>query len=292
MNSRRARLLGPILFVAVVVLAAVGAFVLGKTQAQGPTEQIAPPARGLPLTPDYHSLYVDPANSRHLLLGTHVGIYESRDGGVTWVAGPLGGRDAMNIVRAPDGTFWVAGHNVLERSDDGGRTWTDVHPDGLPHLDLHGFAVDPRGHLYAAASGSGLYRSADDGSSFEQVSDEVGAGAYGLVAKDDGILLAAEPGRGLLRSEDAGKSWRVALAAPMLRLGASPSVAGLVLATGERIWRSEDEGKTWTHGFDPGSALEPVAWGTGAPGVVYTITPETRTLYRSSDGGKTWEPVS
>ena len=291
-GSRRSSLIGGLAFLVFVAVAAVGALVLGKRAAEGPNAQVAPPARGLPQTPDYHALYVDPDDARRLLLGTHVGMYESRDGGVTWVTGALAGNDAMNIVRAPNGALWVAGHNVLARSDDDGLTWSDVRPEGLPHLDLHGFAVDPRGRLYAAAAGQGLYRSTDGGATFEEVSEEVGSGVYGLVAYEDGTLLAAEPSGGLKRSTDGGETWSNALAASVVRVAVDPSQPQVVLATGERIWRSEDRGATWKEGFEPGSGFEPVAWAADAPGVAFTIAPETRTLYRSDDAGKTWKPVS
>lgn len=273
------------------MLAAAGAFALGKQQAEGPDEQVAPPARGLPHTPDYHALYVDPQDAEHLFLGTHVGMYESRDGGATWQKGPLAGQDAMNIVATTGGAFWVAGHDVLARSRDGGATWEDVRPDGLPHLDLHGFAADREGNLYAAAAGSGLYRSTDDGVSFEEVSDEVGGSVYGLVPLGGGRLLAAEPGRGVLLTEDGGETWRVALREPVIRLGASLTSPDVVLATGERIWRSADGGRTWQGALEPGPAFEPVAWGGEAGTTAFTIASETRTLYRSDDGGLTWAPV-
>jgi photosystem II stability/assembly factor-like uncharacterized protein len=275
-----------------VVLAAAGAFALGKQQAEGPNDQVAPPARGLPPTPDYHALYVDPANSRRLLLGTHVGMYESRDGGATWTTGPLGGQDVMNIVETPDGALWVAGHNVLARSEDDGITWSDVRPDGLPHLDLHGFTADARGRLFAAAAGDGLYTSTDGGATFTKVSDEVGAGVWGMVAFPDGTLLAAEPARGIQQSEDGGRTWQRALAAPILRLAWSPAGGDTVVATGESVWRSEDRGATWKEGFAPGASLEPVAAAVDEPGVFYAIAPQTRTLYRSDDGGENWAPVN
>jgi photosystem II stability/assembly factor-like uncharacterized protein len=287
-GPRRTSILGGLALSAFVVVAAAGALVLGKRAAEGPNEQVAPPARGLPATPDYHSLYVDPDNPQRLLLGTHVGLYESRDSGVTWTTGPLEGDDAMNIVRAPNGALWVAGHNVLVRSNDGGRTWSDVRPTGLPHLDLHGFAVDRQGRLFAAAASQGLFVSTDGGSSFAKFSDEVGGGVYGLVA-DEGTILAAEPSRGLQRSEDDGKTWRVVLPAPVVRVASGP--ADVVLATGERIWRSEDRGVTWVEGFEPGPTFEPVAWSASEPNVVFTITPQTRTLFRSDDAGRSWKPV-
>jgi photosystem II stability/assembly factor-like uncharacterized protein len=279
------RALGPLGLLALVVVAGAGAFLLGKRAAEGPNEQVVPPAHGLPSTPDYHALYVDDDEQDRLLLGTHVGLYESRDGGVTWKTGPLGGEDVMNIVRA-GGALWVARHNVLERSRDGGRTWAAVRPDGLPSLDVHGFAPAAGGRLYAAVSGEGLYVSNDGGETFDAVTDEVGAGVYGLLALPGRTLLAAEPSHGVLLSTDGGESWKNVLPAPAIRLAA---VGDVLLATGERIWRSSDNGRTWRPGFEPGPAFEPIV---ASGNLVFAITPHTRTLYRSDDGGEDWAPVA
>src|SRR5256885_10634555 len=46
---------------------------------------------GLPETPDYHSLLVNPSNSQKLVLGTHVGLYASSDGGRHWRFDALSG---------------------------------------------------------------------------------------------------------------------------------------------------------------------------------------------------------
>jgi photosystem II stability/assembly factor-like uncharacterized protein len=274
-----------------VVLAALGAFLIAKQQARSGSPQIAPPPVGLPHTPDYHTLSVDPAAPRHLLLGTHAGLYESRDGGRSWRSGGLGGRDAMTIVRLPGGTVWAAGHYVLARSADGGVTWEEARPAGLPDLDVHGFAAAPDGRLYAAVADQGLYVSRDGGETFSRVSSEVGGGVYGLVAGPGGRLLAADPERGILRSADGGSTWSVALAAPAIGLAASPSDPDRVLAAGTRLWRSSDGGASWSPGFDPGEAVGPVAWSPAERAVAYLIVPGRRLLYRSGDGGRRWSLV-
>jgi len=144
---------------AVLALIAGGLiYALGGGGSMGTSE-------GLPKTPDYHSLLVAPDDPQSLILGTHNGLHRSLDGGRTWNPYTLPGQDAMNLQRASGGTIWAAGHLVFAKSVDGGDTWTDVRPDTLPNLDLHGFAVDPSDPdtLYAAAAGAGLYRSRDAG---------------------------------------------------------------------------------------------------------------------------------
>lgn len=42
------------------------------------------PDWGLKVHPDFHAMWIDPANSRHMIIGVDGGMYTSRDGGVHW----------------------------------------------------------------------------------------------------------------------------------------------------------------------------------------------------------------
>src|SRR5207237_6374193 len=168
---------------------------------------------GLPNTPDYHSLLVNPTNPRKLVLGTHIGLYVSSDGGRHWRFNALSGDDAMNLARPAGETIWLAGHEVFKKSSDGGATWSDVRPAGLPGLDIHGFAVDPRNPrtLYAAVAGQGLYRSVDGGVSFRLRSQRVGGAVMALAVLPSGRVLAGDMQQGLLESRDGGATWQLML---------------------------------------------------------------------------------
>ena len=176
---------------AVALAVAVPAVIL---TSGGGDESPSGAAAGLPNTPDYHSLLVAADNAEALTLGTHNGLYRSSDGGRSWQSATLAGQDAMNLARSSDTVVWTAGHNVFSKSTDGGQTWQEVRPDGLPHLDVHGFAVDPRDPqvLWAALAGQGLYRSTDGGRSFALVSREVGPGVMALAVTPNGRILAGD----------------------------------------------------------------------------------------------------
>ena len=248
-------------------------------------------AAGLPRTPDYHSLLVSPTEPEQLTLGTHNGLYVSSDGGRHWRFAALSGDDAMNLARPTGKTVWLAGHQVFKRSLDGGATWSDVRPSGLPGPDIHGFAVDPRdpSTLYAAIAGQGLYRSRDGGGSFALVSRSVGGSVMALAVMPDGRILAGDMQQGLLASRD-GKRWAQTLRAQLMGLAVNPSNPNRVLASGAGIALSTDGGRNWRPVLDLPTGAGPVAWSTSNPRLAYAVGFD-RVLYRSGDGGESWQPV-
>ncbi len=277
--------------VLVIALVAGGAFLLGKDTAESGANGPAA-STGLPNTPDYHSLLVAPNDPRHLLLGTHAGLYESEDGGRTWRKVALAGQDAMNLARSEGEMVWTAGHNVFAKSIDGGTTWTDVRPDGLPSLDIHGFAIDPRNpqRLYAAVAGQGLYRSDDAGGSFELVSSEVGGAVMALAVTSDGRILAGDMEQGLLASDDGGRTWRLVERAAVMGLAINPADPKTIAAGGPGILLSTDGGRRWEFVLALEGGAGPIAWSASDPDVGYAVGFD-RTLYRTEDRGQSWQAV-
>src|SRR5438876_9497464 len=254
-------------------LAAIAA-VLALTVFHGGGKSGREESAGLPETPDYHSLLVNPSNSQKLVLGTHVGLYASSDGGRHWRFDALSGDDAMNLARPAGATVWLAGPQVFKKSMDGGGSWSDVRPAGLPSLDIHGFAVDPRnaGILYAAVAGQGLYRSRDGGRSFSLASEQVGGNVMALAVLPDGRILAGDMPQGLLESSDAGASWNQRLRAQVMGLAVNPSDPKRLLATGAGIGLSNDGGRSWRNVLDLPGGAGPVAWSQSNPQLAYAVS--------------------
>lgn len=278
-----------LVLVASLVIAA--AFLLSDDDER--TTPTSAPSAGLPNTPDYHSLLVAPTDPRHLVLGTHAGLFESRDGGESWARSGLRDKDAMNLVRTSSSVAWAAGHGVLAKSNDGGNTWDAVSPSGLPYLDVHGFAANPSNpkRLYAAIAGQGLYRSSDGGDSFELASDRVGADVFGLAVTPSGRLFAGDLRRGVLLSDDGGRSWRLSLKQSALGIAVNPAKSDVLIAsTPLGLYRSATQGEAWELVFPLAEGAGPLAWSSSDPRLAYAVGFDKR-LFRSTDEGATWKAV-
>jgi photosystem II stability/assembly factor-like uncharacterized protein len=284
----------PTWLIAAVATAILVALVSGVVALATRSEDGGASAGGLPNTPDYHSLLVGPKRADALLLGTHEGLFRSADGGSTWTKAELDGRDAMNLARPAERTVWAAGHGVLAKSTDGGVSWEDVEPAGLPGLDVHGFAADPQdpNRLYAAIAGEGLYRSTDGGRSFSLVSKVVGPGVMALAVLDDGTVLAGDVQRqALAASADGGTTWKGVIEAGVHGLAVNPTRPELVLAAGPGVLRSTDGGSTWEQPLALDEGAGPIAWAPSDPRVAYVVGFD-RSLWRSDDFGATWTSVT
>ena len=250
---------------------------------------------GLPSGAHVHSLAI--LENGDMLLGLHEGLFRSRNG-TNWELMGLQGQDAMVIGSVGDGPLFVAGHDVLARSDDGGATFKQLRPDDMPGLDLHAFAQAPADGqvLYGFAVGYGLFNSRDGGETWEQRAeletvpeDTLGLGVAG--AGVDTVVLASPRG-GVLRSGDGGRSFTRVLDLAAWAVGVDPSQPDRVWAlTAGGLTRSDDAGRGW----EPVSTLDevegqPVALAVSGE-LVLVVTEEPRALYRSNDGGSSWELV-
>lgn len=235
-----------------------------------------------------------------LLLGLHGALYRSEDAGSSWELAGLEGQDAMSLGAAdPGGLLFVAGHDVLQRSRDGGASFEPLAPADLPSLDIHAFAQsasDPE-TVYAFVVGFGIFSSSDAGETWEPRAapgQTVGMDTSALlVAPDDPQIVLAGGGQsGLWRSTDGGQTFTRVLDAGVGALAADPVEDGRMLAlTSDGVAESLDVGQTWTLLGRPDLPGQPVTLAAGAESRVWLVTEDPRALHRSSDGGATWQTV-
>ncbi len=120
---------------------------------------------GLPQNASVRTVAVDPVDSQSLIAGVqYQGLYLSSDGGSTWrqvSAGlePNGNhRDIVFDVAHPGVVYTSDISSGVYRSDDGGQTWLKLS-EGLSSRAATGLSLSADGnHLYAATSGSGVFR--------------------------------------------------------------------------------------------------------------------------------------
>ncbi|MFC1660721.1 WD40/YVTN/BNR-like repeat-containing protein [Gemmatimonadota bacterium] len=235
------------------------------------------------------------------------GVFKSIDGGVHWEpvfdAQPAQSIGALavdpvnpNIVWAGTGEAHIRSNvsigNGVYRTADGGKTWAHmglektgrisrivVHPQ-----DPSTVFVAALGHLYGPQEERGIYRTTDDGQSWERVlfvDEDAGASDIVMDPNNPEILLAGMwqmviwtwgrqsggPGSGLYRSKDGGDTWEElqgnGLPKPPLGkvvLAMTPDNSDRVYALIETnsnrdfaplddhqgvLWRSDDGGDSW-----------------------------------------------
>jgi len=128
--------------------------------------------------------------------------------------------------------------------------------------------------FYMGATGGGVWRTTDGGSTWENISDGYFGGSIGAVAvsqSDNNVIYVG---------------------------GGEVTVRGNV-SHGYGMWKSLDAGKTWKQiGLENSRHIPRIAIHPENPDLVYAAvmgdlyqSTEERGVYRSKDGGKTWEKI-
>lgn len=251
---------------------------------------------GLPDKVEARCLAVHPGNPPTLYAGTQTGPYRSTDGGDTWTALELPGKEKLVwslLIHPTDPKTIYAGTQgtTIYRSRDGGTTWRELSPPAPRGMVKMSFpcrvirlAVDPGNpdDLYAALEVGGVMRSRDGGDTWESCNDS--------------LLEHAEQPRLKSRivsdSETEGMMDSHALAI-------SPARQGTVfLANRMGLFRSDDGGGRWAElgigRFSPLTYARDVRISPHDPKTMYAAlsvaaVSDAGSLYRSHDLGESWQ---
>ena len=206
-------------------------------------------------------------------------LLKSTDAGATWT--PLS-QFAVDVLALSDtGRLYVAVPPMVERSDDGGSTFTPIAcptaadgstPDCFGTNQTFGPFV-ARGDELLAASRTGVYRSHDEGQTWQLASGSVASGAITgpiqrifvdaspkalgpngdlYVLSVGGLDVVSAAVYSLKRSSDDGRSWQT-VASPFASGPCIATPAGALMCDGVSIGtqelmlfaRSDDHGATW-----------------------------------------------
>ena len=264
---------------ALVGLAFVGIVAFAR-DANAPARAPAPPPIGLPGGSHLHALLVDPADPKRILLGTHFGVYVSGDGGETWEFGALDGSDVLALA-ARGRIAWAGGRDFVARSEDGGRTWRRVRPDGLE--GAVGAVAFAGPSLYAAVAGAGVFVSRDGGESFTPVSRALRS-VIALAPTREGVVAADEE-RGLAAFD--GRRWKELARASFRSVAAAPNGDDVLASTPSGVVRLSGLRGPLHEVLGVEGGVAALAWTDDA---AYAAGLDRR-LYRSTDDGMSWARV-
>lgn len=287
------------------------------------------------------AIAVDPHNSQVVWVGTGEttlrngsidghGIFLSADGGKTWKlmgfaeSGQIGSisidpNDSNDVLVGVMGHQWGPNEDRgIFRTEDGGATWKKVlfvnTFTGCPKIERDSkdpsilFAAMWEAHrrpwrLIDGGMGSGLYRSHDDGKTWEKLTrglpaDPLGKVTVAIAPSDPSrvyALIEAKDGR-LWRSNDGGDSWTLvsnnhALAARpfyFTHMEVSPDNENVLYFASLNLLESDDAGKT-THQIDPGVHSDYHAMWVDPSSGKHILVGNDGGAYETSDGGEGWE---
>ena len=174
--------------------------------------------------------------------------------------GPFGGSAAVIQVDPKHaGTVIAATNNsLLFRSKNSGESW-DPLPFG-PQLrsTLHAFAITKTGVYFACISSdtsdiSGIYRSRDEGGTWEQLPGLARREVWSIAIWDsDANTIAAGTRNGVYLTTDGGTTWKHVSPddneemAPVVSLAIDPKNSSVMYAgTPHLPWKTTDAGVTW-----------------------------------------------
>jgi photosystem II stability/assembly factor-like uncharacterized protein len=249
------------------------------------------------------TLAIDPHNSNIVYAGTGIagcspptnkGIFESVDGGKSWIdtKSGIGCLSAIVIDPRTAGTVyagsWFTGG--VNKSTDGGRSWNAVS-SGLPLDTSFGprttaLAIDPQntGTLYSG--GNAVLKTTDGGANWAGADSGIPITPYPNVTalavdpQTSGTVYAATAnqisGGGLWKSTDGGANWRIVFPAAVYALAINPQNPATIYAgADDGLERSTDGGQNWT--LIPG--------GPGRATVLALDPQDPNTVYAGGQGG-------
>jgi len=190
-----------------------------------------------------------------LFAGTsYYGVFRSIDTGRTWTAASIGLTSMEANVFTIEGNYLFAG---LWRSDDLGMNWNWTESNSANYYDY--ISDQPSAMIsmgpYLIAGSGGIFRSSDNGTSWDTVNIPSSNGSIQAMAVKGSKVFVGTDGSGAFVSSDSGASWVEANGGlpPKSRVASlcaagNDIVAGLENGVGitSGIFFSSNDGETWS----------------------------------------------
>jgi photosystem II stability/assembly factor-like uncharacterized protein len=296
---------------------AIGA-VSRSTPASSTAAVATATAGGVPSSLWYWTMAVSPSEPNVLVVGSASGLFRSEDGGKTWA--PVGPKafNATSVVQSGNDLIAAGGKLgslssaitrsgqtrqapvgplLLASSGDGGKTWTVLHPAGLPNTSIQSLATgsgSTASTIYAVLTNGKLYSSGDGAKSFKLVSPKLGIPPWSIASTSKGFV-GGDMDTGAYASPNATKWTKTRYkdsrgGVMVMEYAVQPNDSEHVLMSAFGVEGSTDGGKTWKPVLASSVMFGPIAWSASAPGTAYAVGFDS-SVWRTDDGGKTWKKV-
>jgi photosystem II stability/assembly factor-like uncharacterized protein len=257
------------------------------------------------------ALSAAPTDSKILVAGTLLGVYQSTDSGVHWkLISPEGSKElheveSIAIDPADPQTIYAGTWHLPWKTTDGGAHWKNIKDGIIDDSDVFSIIVDPKQPtLVYASSCSGIYKSEDRGDRFKKIQGIPSTARRTRILMQDpqhlNIVFAGTT-EGLFRSGDSGATWLRTTGPEVIvnDVYVDPVDTNRVLLATDRggVLASNDGGKSFAPSNNGFSSRQIVAYVQDAehPATVYigvVNDKEWGGVFVSKNGGLTWSQIS
>ncbi|HLE57013.1 MAG TPA: hypothetical protein VJB15_08020, partial [Rhodothermia bacterium] len=267
-----------------------------------------------------NTIAVDPTNSSTVYLGNEIGnVYKTSDGGATWTnmssglfsmaPGPppitalaIDPRSPSTLYAATTSRGYLASLGV-QKSTNGGQSWSDGGANGLGTKNVFALAIDPQNPSIVYAGGffdnfdRPLFKTTTGGTSWVAISNGITGFSVNWIAPDplvSGTVFIITSLGGVSRSTNGGTSWigrgnGLSFNGCTVLVFEKNSSTNLWCGSVRDVYRTTDGGASWSAVAIANERIG--ALDVSSNGTVVAGSPNTG-LYRRAAGGSTWMPAN
>lgn len=242
------------------------------------------------------------ADGNCIVAGAECGdVYISTDNGATWIM--VKSRVDPVAISGSTILFGVSGGSFY--SNDYGYNWKqvdlgDAYSEVRRYVAFEALAVNGTSMFGADAHGSGVLRSTDNGTTWQESIDAFEGAIITSLAADGATVLAGTDGGGIFRSTDNGETWTLTSAQTLQWVSRSLVVSGstvIAQLTDGRVYLSNDGGAAWKY-LNPTMPFE--TWNRGSIVIFDTLlfagfpagdASSASAVHISRDNGDSWTSI-